>query len=92
MSDSTGRYFSTEGVNGRSGALLREDPTRPGELLLVADAGTVVRVQLDEDRAVKLGWALLRWYIHPESREEPQDTITQYRDGMVYGFTAPPEG
>jgi hypothetical protein len=91
MSDTAGRYFSIEGVNGRAGALLREDPSRPGELLLVADAGTVVRVQLSEETSHKLGAALHRWYARPETRDEPQDTVTQYRDGMVYSFTAPRE-
>lgn len=97
-------YFYTDAtpVAGTAGPnlVLSEDPLRPGELMLSASAGATVRVRLDEDRAVKLATALIAWY-HAEAilneeeadavRTHQGDTVTQYRDGLVYSFAADPE-
>lgn len=83
-------YFVVEGTSGNA-VELSEDPLNPGELLLTADAGTKVRVRLDEPRAARLGAALYRWYARPETHDAPVDSITQYRDGQAYSFTTPTE-
>lgn len=99
-------YFHTDAapVAGTSGPELDlvEDPLRPGELLVQASypKGVSIRVRLDEARAVRTATALIAWY-HAEAilkeeeadavRTHQGDTVTQYRDGLVYSFAADPE-
>lgn len=84
-------YFRVQAALGGNTVELSEDPLRPGELLLTADAGIKVRVRLDEVRSARLGAALYRWYARPETHQAPGDTVTEYRDGLVYSFAADPE-
>ncbi len=88
-------YFVVEGTSG-SAVELWPDPTRPGELLLTANAGTKVRVRLDEEKSIRLGAALNRWYGNGPEETITQDTVAndtilEFRDGQVYSFTSPPE-
>lgn len=102
-------YFRVQAALGGNTVELSEDPLRPGELLLTADAGTRVRVRLDEEKAARMATALLAWYgwrekpaqSHDTIRDETfdladrlpvaRDTVTEYRDGLVYSFAADPE-
>lgn len=84
-------YFVIEGTHNGSAVELSADPLNPQELLLTADAGTKVRVRLNEAKAGRLADALNHWYGSGVSEEGAGDTILQFRDGMAYSFTAPPE-
>lgn len=87
-------YFRVQAALGGNTVELSEDPLRPGELLLTADAGTRVRVRLNESRAGFLADALSRWYADREAdavHAHQGDTIIQYRDGAGWTFSADPE-
>lgn len=92
-------YFKMDAGFRDSGAVtveLMEDPLNPGGLMLEAAGGRgVIRLRLPEEKAVRLSTAIFAWYNRPETvatdEEVATDIITEFRDGIAYSFTAPPE-
>jgi hypothetical protein len=84
-------YYSYEHANGAK--LVLDPHPISGDLQMAVRMGTVtIRLPMSETFWLRMADAVTRWYATPAGPPDvPQDTITQYHDGVVYGFTAEPE-